>query len=81
MESSLLTAAALIALAGVVFHGVVSGKVYTGHIRASELMPLTLVPESCLLADVHDLSGGEWRDPAVRGDEARPRCVHPYAGI
>ena len=41
MEFSLLTAAALIALAGAVFHGVVGGKIYMGHIKASELMPLT----------------------------------------
>ena len=41
MESSLLTVAALIALAGAVFHGVVGGKIYMGHIKASELMPLT----------------------------------------
>jgi len=41
MEASLLTAAALIALAGAVFHGVVGGKIYMGHIKASELMPLT----------------------------------------
>ena len=41
MEFSLLSAAALIALAGAVFHGVVGGKIYIGHIKASELMPLT----------------------------------------
>ena len=41
MESSLLTVAALVALAGAVFHGVVGGKIYMGHIKASELMPLT----------------------------------------
>ena len=40
MESSLVTAAALIALAGALFHGVVGGKIYMGHIKASELMPL-----------------------------------------
>jgi len=41
MEASFLTAAALIALAGAVFHGVVGGIIYMGHIKASELMPLT----------------------------------------
>ena len=41
MESSLVTAAALIALAGALFHGVVGGKIYMGQIRTSELMPLT----------------------------------------
>ena len=41
METSLVTAAALIALAGALFHGVVGGKIYMGHIKASELMPLT----------------------------------------
>ena len=41
MEASFLTAAALIALAGAVFHGVVGGKIYMSHIKASELMPLT----------------------------------------
>ena len=41
MGSSLLTAAALVALAGALFHGVVGGKIYMGHIKASELMPLT----------------------------------------
>ena len=41
MEASLVTAAALIALAGTLFHGVVGGKIYMGHIKASELMPLT----------------------------------------
>ena len=41
MEASLVTAAALIALAGALFHGVVGGKIYMGHIKASELMPLT----------------------------------------
>ena len=41
MEAYLVTAAALIALAGAVFHGVVGGKIYMGHIKASELMPLT----------------------------------------
>ena len=41
MEASLVTAAALVALAGALFHGVVGGKIYMGHIKASELMPLT----------------------------------------
>ena len=41
MEASFLTAAALIALAGAVFHGVVGGKIHMGHIKAGELMPLT----------------------------------------
>ena len=41
MEASLVTAAALIALAGALFHGVVGGKIYMGRIKASELMPLT----------------------------------------
>ena len=40
MEAALVTAAALIALAGALFHGVVGGKIYMGHIKASELMPL-----------------------------------------
>tara|TARA_B100001057_G_C22331694_1_gene749764 strand:+ start:508 stop:627 length:120 start_codon:yes stop_codon:yes gene_type:complete len=37
MEASLVTAAALIALADVLFHGVVGAKIYMGHIKASEL--------------------------------------------
>ena len=41
MEASLVTSAALIALAAALFHGVVGGKIYMGHIKASELMPLT----------------------------------------
>jgi hypothetical protein len=41
IEASLVTAAALIALAGALFHDVVGGKIYMGHIKASELMPLT----------------------------------------
>ena len=41
MEASLVTGAALIALAGALFHGVVGGKIYMGHIKASDLMPLT----------------------------------------
>ena len=41
MEAYLVTAAALIALAGALFHGVVGGKIYMGHIKSSELMPLT----------------------------------------
>ena len=41
MEAYLVTAAALIALTGALFHGVVGGKIYMGHIKASELMPLT----------------------------------------
>ena len=41
MEASLVTAAGIIALAGALFHGVVGGKIYIGHIKASELLPLT----------------------------------------
>ena len=41
MEASFLTAASLISLAGAVVHGLVGGKIYMGHITASELMPLT----------------------------------------
>lgn len=41
MESFLVTIAALIALAGALFHGLVGGKIYIGHIKASDLMPLT----------------------------------------
>jgi hypothetical protein len=41
MESLLLTAAAVVALAGTLFHGYVGGKIYTGHVNASDLMPLT----------------------------------------
>ena len=41
MEPFLLAAAALIALAGAIFHGYVGGKIYMGHIRAGDLMPLT----------------------------------------
>ena len=41
MEVSLVTAAGIIALAGALFHGVVGGKIYMGHIKASELLPLT----------------------------------------
>ncbi len=41
MEAFYVTAAALIALAGALFHGVVGGKIYMGHIKASELMPLS----------------------------------------
>ena len=41
MEPLLLPAAALIALAGAIFHGYVGGKIYMGHIRAGDLMPLT----------------------------------------
>ena len=41
MDASLVTTAALIALAGALFHGVVRGKIYMGHIKASDLMPLT----------------------------------------
>ena len=41
IEASLVTVAALIALAGALFHGVVGGKIYMGHIKASELMSLT----------------------------------------
>ena len=33
--------AALIAAVGAVFHGYVGGKIYLGHIKASDLMPLT----------------------------------------
>ena len=41
MESLLLTAAAVVALAGALFHGYVGGKIYISHINASDLMPLT----------------------------------------
>ena len=41
MEASLVTAAGIIALAGALFHGAVGGKIYMGHIKASELLPLT----------------------------------------
>ena len=41
MEASLVTAAGIIALAGALFHGVVGGKIYMGHIKASGLLPLT----------------------------------------
>ena len=41
MQASLVTAAGIIALAGALFHGVVGGKIYMGHITASELLPLT----------------------------------------
>ena len=41
METSFLGLAAFIALAGAVFHGYVGGKIYLGHIKASDLMPLT----------------------------------------
>ena len=41
MEASLFAAAGIIALAGALFHGVVGGKIYMGHIKASELLPLT----------------------------------------
>ena len=41
MESLLLTAAAVVALAGALFHGYVGGKIYMGHINTSDLMPLT----------------------------------------
>ena len=41
MESLLLTAAAVVALAGALFHGYVGGKIYLSHINASDLMPLT----------------------------------------
>ena len=41
MESLLLTAAAVVALAGALFHGYVGGKIYMGHINTSGLMPLT----------------------------------------
>ena len=41
MESLLLTAAAVVALAGALFHGYVGGKIYMGHVNASDLMPLT----------------------------------------
>lgn len=40
MESLLLTAAAVVALAGALFHGYVGGKIYMGHINASDLPPL-----------------------------------------
>ena len=41
MEVSLVTIAGIIALAGALFHGVVGGKIYMGHIKASELLLLT----------------------------------------
>tara|TARA_B100001939_G_scaffold346358_1_gene364966 strand:+ start:2130 stop:2498 length:369 start_codon:yes stop_codon:yes gene_type:complete len=41
MESLLLPAAAVVAFAGALFHGYVGGKIYMGHINASDLMPLT----------------------------------------
>ena len=41
MDTSFLGLAAFIALAGAVFHGYVGGKIYLGHIKASDLMPLT----------------------------------------
>jgi len=41
METSFLGLAAFIALAGAVFHGYVGGKIYLGHIKASDLIPLT----------------------------------------
>ena len=41
MEASLVTAAGIIALTGALFHGVVGGKIYMCHIKASELLPLT----------------------------------------
>lgn len=41
MTPLFLTAAALMALAGAIFHGYVGGKIYMGHIRAGGLMPLT----------------------------------------
>ena len=41
MEASLVTAAGIIALAGALFHGVVGGKIFMGHIKASQLLPLT----------------------------------------
>lgn len=41
MEASLVTAAGIIALAGALLHGVVGGKIYMGHIKVSELLPLT----------------------------------------
>ena len=41
MEAYLVTAAALIALAGALFYGLPGGIIYMGHIKASELMPLT----------------------------------------
>ena len=37
MGASLVTAAGIIALASALFHGVVGGKIYMGHIKASEL--------------------------------------------
>jgi hypothetical protein len=41
MESQLVSLAALIALVGAIFHGVVGGKIYMGHVRQSDLIPLT----------------------------------------
>ena len=42
MEAFYVTAAALIALAGALFFGLAGRIIYMGHIKASELMPLTL---------------------------------------
>jgi hypothetical protein len=36
-----MTVAALIALGGAIFHGLVGGKIYMGHVKGSDLMPLT----------------------------------------
>ena len=41
MKASLVTANGIIALAGALLHGVVGGKIYMGHIKVSELLPLT----------------------------------------
>ena len=40
MGASLLTAAVSIALAGALFHVLAGGRIYMGHIKASQLMPL-----------------------------------------
>ena len=50
MEPLFLPVAALMALAGAIFHGYVGGKIYMGHIRAGGLMPLT---ESLSLVSWH----------------------------
>ena len=41
MESPLVIVAAVIALAGAIFHGVVGGKIYMSNIKSSDLTPLT----------------------------------------
>jgi len=70
MESLLLTAAAVVALGGALFHGYVGGKIYMGHVNASA-DTIDSIPEPGLLAHVHRFFIGEWRHPYLRGDEAR----------